>query len=273
VSDADLLAVFDLQVRRDTTPPQPGWLVERAGQVIRVLSSTTDHGCYVEWSDLDESTADAAIAETVARYRDLGHRRFEWKTYGYDGPADLPERLVRAGFVAEEVESLVLGPVDEVVTSCAGAELPGEVSVRVVSRADDPAFAGISDLHSAVWGEDSEHWVDALRDEVLAVPDSISVLVAEVIQGAETQVVCAAWVRFQTGTGFASLWGGSTLPAWRHRGIYRTLVGQRAVLAAERGYRYLRVDASPDSRPILERLGLRVLTTTTPYVWRAPDSR
>jgi hypothetical protein len=37
-------------------------------------------------------------------------------------------------------------------------------------------------------------------------------------------------------------------------------------MAAERGFRYLQVDASPDSRPILERLGLRQLTTTTPFV-------
>jgi hypothetical protein len=34
--------------------------------------------------------------------------------------------------------------------------------------------------------------------------------------------------------------------------------------------RYLYVDASPDSRPILERLGFVVVTTTTPYVWSLP---
>jgi hypothetical protein len=39
-------------------------------------------------------------------------------------------------------------------------------------------------------------------------------------------------------------------------------------LAREPGIRYLQVDASPDSRPILERLGFLALTTTTPYIWR-----
>jgi hypothetical protein len=34
-----------------------------------------------------------------------------------------------------------------------------------------------------------------------------------------------------------------------------------------RGYRYLQVDASPQSRPILERLGFTSLALTTPYVW------
>ena len=37
--------------------------------------------------------------------------------------------------------------------------------------------------------------------------------------------------------------------------------------AKERGYEYLRVDASEDSRPILQKLGLHGVTTTTPYNW------
>jgi hypothetical protein len=36
-------------------------------------------------------------------------------------------------------------------------------------------------------------------------------------------------------------------------------------LAAARGFRYLQVDASPDSRPILRRLGFAELATTTPF--------
>ena len=84
-------------------------------------------------------------------------------------------------------------------------------------------------------------------------------------------MVCAAWVRFASGTGFATLWGGSTLPAWRGRGIYRALVAQRANLAAARGFRYLQVDASDASRPILERLGFVPVTTTTPFIWMPPE--
>ena len=60
------------------------------------------------------------------------------------------------------------------------------------------------------------------------------------------------------------------LPAWRGRGIYRALVARRAQLAAERGRRYIEVDASDDSRPILERLGFVPVTTTTPYIWSPP---
>jgi GNAT superfamily N-acetyltransferase len=73
-------------------------------------------------------------------------------------------------------------------------------------------------------------------------------------------------------TKFATLWGGATLPQWRRRGIYRAIVAYRANLAAGRGFRYLETDASDDSRPILERLGFTVVTTSTPYVWSPPTT-
>jgi len=68
------------------------------------------------------------------------------------------------------------------------------------------------------------------------------------------------------------LWGGGTLASWRGQGIYRALIAYRARLAAARGYGYLYVDASPDSQPILARLGFSRLARTTPYIW-APARR
>jgi hypothetical protein len=47
--------------------------------------------------------------------------------------------------------------------------------------------------------------------------------------------------------------------------VHERVFGAR--LAAARGYRYLYVDASPDSQPILARLGFSRLARTTPYVW------
>jgi GNAT superfamily N-acetyltransferase len=94
-------------------------------------------------------------------------------------------------------------------------------------------------------------------------PECLSIFVAE----AGGRTIGDGWVRFPSGIEFATLWGGFTLPAWRRRGIYRALVAHRAQLAAERGRRYIEVDASDDSRRILERLGFVAVTTTTPYVW------
>jgi GNAT superfamily N-acetyltransferase len=189
--------------------------------------------------------------------------RFEWKLHGHDRPEDLPRRLLAAGFVAEETETVVIAPVAEIAVE---PRLPESVSLReVTSRAD---FERIAGLERAVWGDEGqESWlVDMLESERAVDPDALSVVVAE----AGATVVCAAWVRFEGGTEFATLWGGATLAEWRRRGIYRATVAHRANLAAERGFRYLETDASDDSRPILERLGFRAVTTTTPYVWSPP---
>lgn len=58
--------------------------------------------------------------------------------------------------------------------------------------------------------------------------------------------------------------GGGTLPEYRGRGVFRALVSHRAVLARDRGFRYLQVDALPASRPILERMGFHAMAGTTP---------
>jgi GNAT superfamily N-acetyltransferase len=82
--------------------------------------------------------------------------------------------------------------------------------------------------------------------------------------------VSSARVDFLANRDFARLWGGSTLPAWRGKGIYRALVAYRAELAAARGYRFLPVDASSQSRPILERLGFAAVASVTRYLWTPP---
>jgi GNAT superfamily N-acetyltransferase len=71
---------------------------------------------------------------------------------------------------------------------------------------------------------------------------------------------------------FAGLFGGITLPEHRGRGLYRATVAERASIARDRGYRWLYVDALPTSRPILERLGFRQITTTTPWTWPSGSS-
>lgn len=110
----------------------------------------------------------------------------------------------------------------------------------------------------------------ALRHRLLAQlaesPSNVRMFVAM----AGDLPVCGARLDLNPGTAFAGLWGGGTVPGWRGRGIYRALVAHRARIAAELGYGYLQVDASDQSRSILQRLGFVALTTTTPYRLPAP---
>jgi GNAT superfamily N-acetyltransferase len=200
---------------------------------------------------------DALIARQVHFFSERGER-FEWKLHAHDRPPELAERLLAAGFAAEETETVVVAPVSGIV---AEPRLPDGVRLREVTGRVD--FDRIAAMEEAIWGDDRGWLADSLEAEHAADPSAITIVVAE----ADDVVVCAGWVRFPRGTEFATLWGGGTLPEWRGRGIYRALVAYRANLAAQRGFGYLQVDASDDSRPILERLGFLAVTTTTPFVW------
>jgi ribosomal protein S18 acetylase RimI-like enzyme len=270
MDDAELLEVFDTQVRRRAEQP-PGFRLERVedpAPVLRLLpTESAAWGGGVFWCDLDESTADAAIAATVEAFRPTG-REWEWKHYGYDKPADLTDRLRAAGFEPDDPEALVIGEIAMVRERLVGAPEPEGVTIRRLredaeGRAAD--WRGIGELHRTVWDEDPTDYVAGASAAHAADPHATSVWLAV---GDDGTVVCAARVEFHEGTDFASLWGGSTLKEYRGRGIYKALVSRRADEAAERGYRFLQVDASPDSRPILERLGLRMLSSTTPWMWR-----
>jgi GNAT superfamily N-acetyltransferase len=257
---AALLDAYDTQLRGQLTDRLPeGVHAEPDGPLLRIVGAK--HGGFIHYRDLgglEGAELDELIARQVHVFAERGEP-FEWKLHAHDRPADLAERLRVAGFVPEATETVVIGPVAEVTAE--PRPLPEGVRLREVSDRVD--LDRIRALEQAIWQDDRGWLVDSLEAERAVDPDALTIVVAE----AGDTAMCAGWVRFAQGTEFATLWGGGTLPAWRGRGIYRAVVAYRANLAAQRGSRYLQVDASDDSRPILERLGFVAVTTTTPFIW------
>jgi GNAT superfamily N-acetyltransferase len=255
-----LLAAYDRQARGVPPNPPPGIRHEQDGPVLRVVGEARG---FIS-APPDTGLRGTRLDRLIARQRDYFAARgesVEWKAYGHDQPPDLTDRLQAAGFVPEDEETVLVGLTAQMAVE---PVLPdGIVLRRVTSEAD---MHRIADMESAVWDTDRNRTAGQLTRQVAASPDNIVVLIAE----AAGQVVCAGWLTFQPGADFAGLWGGATLREWRGRGIYHALVARRAQLAAARDVRYLQVDASSDSAPILRRLGFQALTTTTPYVWTPP---
>ncbi|MFF1844268.1 GNAT family N-acetyltransferase [Streptomyces sp. NPDC058217] len=258
---AALLSAYDEQMRGVSPNPPAGVGYEQDGPLTRTVGQFRGFISAPRDVQLRGAALDALIARQRDRFAARGEA-VEWKIRGHDLPSDLTDRLLAAGFTAETEETVLIGRAKDMASP---PVLPDGVVLRqVTERADMHRIAA---LESTIWGQDLSMIGDDLAGRVAAAPDDLVVLVAEV----DGEVVSAAWLVFRTGTEFAGLWGGSTLSAWRGRGIYRALVAARAQIAAARGVSFLQVDASSDSAPILRRLGFHTVTTTTPYVWSPPQ--
>jgi GNAT superfamily N-acetyltransferase len=253
VDHKSLLRVFDQQMRRNPAGGM-GTEVERDDRVTRVVSTGTGWNAVV-WSDLTADDADEAIHAQIRRF-DAVSPDWEWKYYSYDQPADLPRRLISAGLIPDEAEALLVADIADLVL-----DTPPPAGVELVPVRDAAEAAALVRVHDQVFGGDHAVIGTAIMAGLRMEPHPVEAVLAV----AEGVPISAGRVEFPENREFATIWGGGTLPAWRGRGVFRSVVAYRARLAKERGYRYLQVDASPDSRPILKRLGFAELAMTTPF--------
>jgi GNAT superfamily N-acetyltransferase len=250
----EVLALFDQEQRINIE--YPGVRKERRPHVIRYVSETGGPH-FILYSDLTGADIEAVIAEEQAYFEPLG--KVEWKVFGHDQPADLPHLLAAHGFqVADEPDAVMVMDLDE-QGPLLGFEPEGDVSVR---RLEEPAqLKDLIEIEETVWGQ--MPWLFNLLGSHMSVPGYLSAHIVTVAG----QPACAGWMNFHANGIFADLWGGSTLAEHRGKGLYTALLATRAQEAAERGYRFLIVDAGPMSRPILARRGFRLLTTARECKW------
>ncbi|RRJ86584.1 GNAT family N-acetyltransferase [Gulosibacter macacae] len=260
---AALLAHYDTELRGETE-------VADADEITRIgplwLGTFVQrHRGFVSYPPLPHpDEADALIAAAIAHYEaDARIDHFEWKTRGHDEPADLLDRLEAQGFSLGENETVMCGDVTAVIT----AADPIATGYRIERVTDEAGMRAAEALAGRVFDDDegSEGLADELVARFFAEPDAFSMWVVRAPSG---EVVCSGRVEFIPGTEFAGLFGGACDAAHRGRGLYRALAAARAREAAERGKRFLQVDCTEYSRPILERAGLVPITTTVPAVWR-----
>ena len=256
---AQLLALYERQQRIDIEYR----LMQRevTPEVIRYVPLQDGVEGMVLYSRLNVENADRVIAEQIARYQQSG-QSFEWKTYDYDTPDDLKERLSAQGFQAEEAEALL---VLDIETAPPVLLQPVKHDVR---RITDPLqLEEVRQILESVWDDPHTGLVSFLGDELINDPDHVSIYIAY----AEGVPVSAAWIFYHDHSQFAGLWGGSTLASYRGQGFYTALLAVRAQEARSRGIRFLTVDASPMSRPILGKNGFQFLTCTQPFKWCVPS--
>lgn len=256
-----VLALYDVQERRGGE--HPSYRRETTPEVVRYVSRDPSRLSFITYSLLTADNADQIIQREIDYFQANGGLGFEWKTYDHDKPDDLKARLAAHGLTGDEREALLM--LD--LADCPDVYLqPVTIDVRKVGKAE---LADVVAVQAAVY-ETNFDWLEKQLNQNLAdAPDYWSIYAAYV----DEKAVCAAWISLPENSQFAGLWGGATLPNYRKQGIYTAVVAARAQEALKRGYRYLTVDASDMSRPILIKRGFQVLTYTTPFAWKNPDFR
>lgn len=250
--------LFDREQRRDVVFP------DATRQALsRVVRHTPRYGGpgFVLHTTLDEENADDEIAAQLTFFRDRGIP-FEWKTYDYDQPPDLRQRLIRHGLQADEPEAVMVLDLKE---NPNWLTQPIEHDIQRVT--DAAGVQRIVDIEEAVWEKERSQLGERLLHDLRGTPDAISAYLAYM----DGEAAATAWVYFHAGSQFASLWGGSTLPRFRQHGLYTALLAVRAREAHERGARFLTVDAGPMSEPILARRSFITITHAQGYTWE-PNS-
>jgi hypothetical protein len=254
-----LLPLFDRETR--VLIDYPGMLKETlldsagAPRVVRFTRPPPGRS-HVQYARLAPEAVEAEIDSQIG-YFTANRLIWDWKVYAHDQPADLGQRLQARGFVPDDpgtVMALDIASAPETLLA------PVSAPLRAITRREE--LVDVISVLSPVWGEDFS-WVTERLGGHLAIPGYLEVYVAE----AEDQPACAGWVYFPPGTQFASLWGGSTLSEFRGRGLYTAVLAARVQSAQRRGYRYLFIDASPMSQPIVARHGFEPLTTAQWWEW------
>jgi hypothetical protein len=227
-------------------------------EVLTSITRTTSPYHAIGWSSLTEENADAVIEYEIDHHRRLGVR-FEWKLYSHDTPRDLLMRLQRHGFEIGEREAVLIYDLsnrpewlnDSATKNVIRIERLDQIPIYknlVGEDFNDVEEAIVADLANAIRSGSTHHRIYIAYDG--------------------SQPVSSGRLYTHAGSHFAGLYGGETLPAFRGRGHYRAVVAARAADALASGAKFLKVDALPTSRPILERLGFIRLTDTWPCDWR-----
>ncbi len=254
-----MLALYDEQERKNSRILS--YRHEATPEVVRHISADPERESFIIYSNLSATNADRIIQEQIKWYtEEVNGSGLEWKMFDHDTPPDLKQRLLNHDFEADEVEALLVIDLE----NCPDVYLqPVTADVRRITK---PEHVGqVTAVQSKVYAEDFTWLEKELRAYLTAEPDFWSIYIAYV----DNNPACAAWISYPHGSQFAGLWGGATLSEYRKMGLYTAVVAVRAQEAIQRGYRFLTVDASDMSRPILQKRGFQLLTYTTPFTWKS----
>jgi hypothetical protein len=236
--------------------PLTGFRRESLPHLVRYTPVEEGVEGFVTFADLPPGNEIEAVREQVRYFASL-REGFEWKVYDLDRPDSLRLLLEHEGFVPGPGEAFMVLPLDHL-------EPPQTdiIGASVERAGDENSIRHIIAVQESVWGRDFSWLTHTLTER----PAELSVYCAYL----GGRPVGTGWIDFPAGSRFAELHGGAVVEDTRGLGLCSLLFAVRLREALHRGYRYLAVDATPMSRPVLERRGFVHICDTTPMNKPAP---
>jgi GNAT superfamily N-acetyltransferase len=247
-----------LDIERQTVADSYGRL-ERTPYVVRAFG-VGHRWAGILYSRFSHSETAAIVDAEIGYFIGL-HCEFEWKVYSHDEPPDLLAQLRNRGFRIGDEEALLIREIRE-WSPFLIAPLPAGVTVNPVR--DEQGIADFISVESAIWPCEASK----TRELLLSIMgDPLQRDQAFVAYSDRKPAGCGRVTASQQSQ-FAGLWGGGVVPEFRGRGVYRALLSARIDhVRPFASIRYLRVDAMPTSRPILEKYGFKRVASTWPAEW------
>jgi hypothetical protein len=244
--------------------PPSAQVLRRDGYTAFHLPNPNPTFGHVQRMRLETDRVDGAIEEVRGWFAALGRERFSWFVGRHARPTNLTERLIAAGAVPADDPELAVMVLDAEPSDGSVLE------VRPVMTFAD--FEAQRDIRFEAFGfTDEQRQVALARSETAFAEYSEAADWTMHLALLDGVPVAAAGLAF-TSDGLALLLGGATLEHARGCGAYRALVRARWEESRRRGAAALVVHAGRMSRPILERLGFRVVSHIRVFVDSATQS-
>ena len=263
MNSSELLTLYDETMRRNANVA--GCVREQSAHTCRYTTATGSLR-YIMWHDLNDELAAAVVEDELAAVRGAA-KVLMWKLYAHDVAREaLRAHLLARGFEENDHSTLMACSVDAVLAALPvdhGNAKSGESSLDVRELTTAASLDAYQEIWDDVWPDaPNAHYVDDYRDR-LEHRDPGIVFFAGFT--ASNEPVSSGYMFHAPDAPYALLCGGTTKASWRRRHAYTSLLGARAQRAQLRGASYLAVEASPESKPILARLGFTPLSTLAFY--------
>jgi GNAT superfamily N-acetyltransferase len=253
LSRMDSETILRLLDNERQTLAYPGAVLETARHIVRELSANAKG---IAYSCLSAANAEQVIDQELARFRELG-AGFEWKVYSHDQPPDLLARLLKRGFKIGDQESVMISDLTQLPETLF---VPPRTGIEVKRVSSGEMVDDVLAVEMSVWQDSHLN----REDLVASLSDPLESDIAFVAYSGVNPIGFGR-VTIAPDSVFAGLWGGSVLEEFRGLGVYRALLAARIAQARRCPWiRYLRVDALPTSRPILEKYGFTRIAETWP---------